>query len=282
MKECTVCFHHCKLEEGKRGLCGGRRCVGGEILPENYGKITSIALDPIEKKPLYHFFPGSRILSVGSYGCNLRCPFCQNYEIARPDVVPEIRNAVRELTPEELLKTAFHYKKEGNIGIAFTYNEPLVGYEFVRDTARLFRENGMKTVLVTNGTAGEAILETLLPCIDAMNVDLKSWSPSFYRDFIKGDIEMTKSFIRRSAGNAHVEVTTLIVPGKNDSEKEMEELAGWLSELEKEKDCVIPLHITRFFPRFQYDGVLPTDKETLFRLVEVARRHLPYVYAGNV
>ncbi len=282
MAVCPVCFHHCKIEEGKRGLCGARKCVNGEVVPENYGRITSIALDPIEKKPLYRFFPGSRILSVGSYGCNLRCPFCQNYEIARPDVVPEIRNAVREMTPQELLETALYYRKDGNIGIAFTYNEPLVGYEFVRDTAKLFKENGLKTVLVTNGTAGTDILEEILPYIDAMNVDLKSWSDVFYRDFIKGDIEATKEFIRRSAGSAHVEVTTLIVTGKNDSAEEMEALAAWLSELEKEKNCEIPLHITRFFPRFQYDDVSPTDKETLFGLVEIAKRYLAHVYAGNV
>ena len=282
MAVCNVCFHHCDIKEGKRGLCGARTARNGRVVPENYGRITSVALDPIEKKPLYRFFPGSRILSVGTYGCNLRCPFCQNYEIARPDVVPEIRNAVREMTPAELLETALYYKKNGNIVIAFTYNEPLVGYEFVRDTAKLFRENGLKTVLVTNGTAEAEILEEILPFIDAMNVDLKSWSDSFYRDFVKGDVSAAKSFIRRSAGEAHVEVTTLIVPGKNDSEDEMEALSVWLSELEREKQCGIPLHITRFFPRFQYDNVPPTEKETLFRLVEIAKRHLSFVYAGNV
>lgn len=282
MAVCEVCFHHCSLEEGKRGLCGARIARDGKVVPENYGRITSIALDPIEKKPLYRFFPGSRILSVGSYGCNLRCPFCQNYEIARPDVVPEIRNAVRDMTPRELLETALYYKKDGNVGIAFTYNEPMVGYEFVRDTAKLFHENGLKTVLVTNGTAEKEVLEEILPFIDAMNVDLKSWSDDFYRDFIKGNINVTKDFIRRSAGEAHVEVTTLIVPGKNDNADEMEALAAWLSELEKEKKCEIPLHITRFFPRFQYDHVPPTEKETLFGLVETAKRYLACVYAGNV
>ncbi len=281
MATCGVCFHHCQLAEGKRGLCGARKCLHGEIVPENYGKVTSLALDPIEKKPLYQFYPGSRILSVGSYGCNLRCPFCQNYEIARPDQVPEIRNAVRDMEPEELVRMAEQYLPEGNIGIAFTYNEPLVGWEFVRDTARFVKERGMKTVLVTNGTASPEVREEVLSLMDAVNVDLKG-GESFYRELIKGSRRETEEFIRSAAGRVHVEITTLIIPGENDSEEEMEEEAAWLSDLERQKNCVVPLHITRFFPRFQLTDRAPTEKETLFHLADIARRHLQAVYLGNV
>ncbi|MBR5755527.1 MAG: radical SAM protein, partial [Erysipelotrichaceae bacterium] len=176
MAVCEVCFHHCHLEEGQKGLCGARICSGGKVVSYNYGKLTSLALDPIEKKPLRRFHPGSRILSIGSFGCNLRCPFCQNYEISWSAGALRDFEDADIVTPEELLETGIRLKDRGNIGIAFTYNEPLIGYEYVRDTAKLFKENGMKTVLVTNGTAELKILEELIPFIDAMNIDLKGFT----------------------------------------------------------------------------------------------------------
>ncbi len=167
---CQVCMHHCALEPGQTGLCRARKNEGGEIACVNYGRITSIALDPIEKKPLYDFHPGCMVLSVGSYGCNLRCPFCQNHEISMAD--NRSLNA-EHVSPEQLADLALMWKERkeaGNIGVAYTYNEPLVGWEFVRETARLGREYGMVNVLVTNGTASQEVLEELLPWIDAMNI----------------------------------------------------------------------------------------------------------------
>ena len=178
---CQVCIHHCALEPGQTGLCGARKNEGGEILCENYGQITSLALDPIEKKPLRDFHQGSMILSVGSYGCNLRCPFSQNHEISMAG--RETLDA-EYVSPSQLADMALIWKKQkkaGNIGVAYTYNEPLVGWEFVRDTALLVREYGMLNVLVTNGTASQKVLEELLPWIDAMNIDLKGFREEYYR-----------------------------------------------------------------------------------------------------
>ena len=176
MTRCELCFHRCALEEGQRGICRARVCRGGRILCENYGCITSLALDPIEKKPLRHFFPGSWILSAGSYVCNLRCPFCQNDSISMSDGGGL---AVQRAAPEILADQAAELVSRGNIGLAYTYNEPLVGYEFVRDCAGLVRERGMKNVLVTNGTLLQEPLKKLLPLIDAMNVDLKGFSEGY-------------------------------------------------------------------------------------------------------
>lgn len=239
---CQVCMHHCTLAPGQTGLCRARKNEGGEIVCENYGWITSLALDPIEKKTLYDFHPGSMVLSVGSYGCNLRCPFCQNHEISMTD--GKSLDA-EQISPEELADLAFLWKeqkKAGNIGVAFTYNEPLVGWEFVRDTARLVRERGMLNVLVTNGTASLAVLEELLPLIDAMNIDLKGFREDYYRK-LGGDLETVKAFITRAQKSCHVELTTLIVPGENDFLEDMEVQARWISGL----NPAIPLHITRFF-----------------------------------
>lgn len=274
---CRVCIHHCSLEPGQTGLCGARKNEGGEIICENYGRITSIALDPIEKKPLRDFHPGSMILSVGSYGCNLRCPFCQNHEISMTD-----RGAFEAeyVSPEQLADTANVWKeqkKAGNIGVAYTYNEPLVGWEYVRDTARLVREYGMVNVLVTNGTASLEVLEELLPWMDAMNIDLKGFRQEYYRK-LGGDLEAVKAFIARAAGNCHVELTTLIVPGENDSSEDMKAQAKWISGLDPE----IPLHITRFFPRYRMQDREATEVELLYRLARTAGKYLKKVYVGNV
>ncbi|HUM83930.1 MAG TPA: AmmeMemoRadiSam system radical SAM enzyme [Lachnospiraceae bacterium] len=269
---CETCMHHCALKEGKTGICGARKNVEGRILDINYGQITSMALDPIEKKPLRMFCPGSRVLSVGSFGCNLKCPFCQNYEISRMD---ESSIEARRITPEELVETALRLKKQGSIGIAYTYNEPLVGWEFVRDTSRLAESRGLKNILVTNGTADLPILERLIRSIDAMNIDLKGFTEDYYR-FLGGDLETVKAFIERAARSCHIEVTTLIVPGRNDSEEEMERLSEWLSWV----GYGIPLHITRYFPRYRMKTPA-TDIDTVYRLAEVARRNLKYVFVGN-
>ncbi|MBQ1317197.1 MAG: radical SAM protein, partial [Lachnospiraceae bacterium] len=266
----------------------------------NYGIISGLALDPIEKKPLYRFHPGSRILSVGSYGCNLRCPFCQNSDISWSDEAllhahgdsakahapwRMRREELVQTTPQELCDAAQYYISRGNIGIAFTYNEPLVGWEFVRDTAKLVHEAGMKNVLVTNGTAQPAVLEELAPYIDAMNIDLKGLSEAYYHSTLGGDLSMVKEFISRAVQFCHVELTTLIVPGENDTDGEMRAITEWIASLTdaqgKEIGRTVPLHISRFFPRFHMIGRPATDVRCIYRLAEVARETLKYVYTGN-
>ncbi|MBR5387766.1 MAG: AmmeMemoRadiSam system radical SAM enzyme [Clostridiales bacterium] len=277
MSWCEVCFRHCKLDEGAIGFCGARICRDGKVIAANYGRITSLALDPIEKKPLNRFFPGSRILSVGSYGCNLRCPFCQNSEISWGDEVKLYREDARVIDPEELVSIALKYKDRGNIGIAFTYNEPLVGYEFVLDTAMLSHEKGLKNVIVSNGTAKLGILFDILPYIDAMNIDLKCFNSDTYKNVLGGDFAMTKSFIEEAAKNVHVELTTLIVPGINDSEDMMREEAEWIASISDE----IPLHVSRFHPCFHMTDRGPTPVSTVYGLAEIAKEKLKYVYTGN-
>lgn len=274
MKRCQLCFHRCALEEGQRGICRARVCRGGRIVEENYGRITSLALDPIEKKPLRHFYPGSFILSVGSYGCNLRCPFCQNDSIAMSD---GSGLAARRAEPVRLAELAGELRARGNIGLAYTYNEPTVSYDFVVDCARLIHERQMKNVLVTNGSLLSEPLRGLLPLIDAMNVDLKGFTEAYYR-WLGGDLETVKNFIRRAVEfGCHVEVTTLVVHGKNDGDDEVERLAAWLASLDRD----LPLHLSRFFPRYKVQDRPPTPVARIYRLAELARRHLTYVYEGN-
>ena len=274
MKEiCTLCMHRCALSEGQYGRCRARKNEKGRIICANYGKLTALMLDPIEKKPLRYFFPGSRILSVGSFGCNLACPFCQNHEIS---MASPSSAEYREISPEALTALALRCRDQGSIGLAFTYNEPLVGYEFVRDTARLAHSQGLKNVLVTNGSAHLSILEELLPYIDAMNIDLKGFSSAYYRR-LGGDLETVLAFIRRAAKDCHVELTTLIVPGENDSEEEMEREAQWIASI----DPKIPLHVTRFFPRYRMQDREATDVGRILRLKVIAGRQLAYVCTGN-
>ena len=277
MAQCSVCFRRCALQEGETGACGARRNQNGTVQPAFYGRISSLALDPIEKKPLMRFHPGSRILSVGSLGCNLRCPFCQNHEIAQRDETGAFSVLTEAFPPERLAALAEETRGRGNIGIAFTYNEPLVNYEYVRDTARLVKERGMVCVLVTNGTASPDVLRELQPYVDAMNIDLKGFTDRYYRDVLGGDLEMTKAFIREAAKTCHVELTTLIVPGENDSEAEMRALSAWVAGLRPD----IPLHVSRFFPRHKMTDRPPTSVGTVYRLAEIARQNLCYVYTGN-
>ena len=285
MSVCKVCFRHCNIGEGALGFCGARICREGEVTADNYGRITSLALDPIEKKPLNRFHPGSLVVSVGSYGCNLRCPFCQNSEISWSDEALRLRDKAEYLAPEDLADIAARYRNRGNIGLAFTYNEPLIGYEYVRDAARLVHERGMKNVLVTNGTASLEVLEELLPYIDAMNIDLKGFTDHYYSDVLGGDRQMVMDFIERAVKGCHVELTTLIVPGENDNEEEIREMTGWIAGLknaEGEKvGAEIPLHVSRFFPRFRMTDRDATEVKKVYRLADTARERLKYVYTGN-
>lgn len=285
MATCEVCFRRCALSEGQTGACSARICREGKVQPAFYGRLSSLALDPIEKKPLYRFCPGSMILSAGSLGCNLHCAFCQNHEIAQADGSGRFNVSTDGVSPEKLVEIAEYYRRKGNIGIAFTYNEPLVWYEYVRDTAKLAREKGLKSVLVTNGTAALPVLDEIIPYIDAMNIDLKGFTDRYYREVLKGDRQMTMAFIREAVKRCHVELTTLIVPGENDSREEMLELSGWIAGLEDisggKTGRDIPLHISRFFPRYRMTDRGPTDVKKVYELVETAKQNLKYVYPGN-
>ena len=271
---CTLCPHFCEIAENEVGLCRSRININGRIVDENYGRITSLSLDPIEKKPLKRFYPGSKILSIGSYGCNLSCPFCQNYEISQASK-DDIE--YKTIMPSEMVNLAFSYLKKGNIGIAFTYNEPLVSYEYVKDTSKLAKEKGLKTVAVTNGMINSGYMEKLAPYIDAFNIDLKAFTQEFY-SMCGGYLDTVKSSIRIASRYSHVEVTSLIIPGRNDSDGEMEKIALFLSSISND----IPLHITRFFPYYKMKDTEPTKIDKIYHLTEVARKYLKYVYPGNI
>lgn len=271
---CPVCFRRCVLEEGETGACRARQNRGGSVVPSGYGLLTALALDPIEKKPLRRFFPGSMVLSCGGFGCNLRCPFCQNYEISQSGKDGAETTAV---SPEKLVARALALKSRGNIGIAYTYNEPLVCWEYVRDCGALAKKSGLKNVLVSNATASEPVFREVLPLLDAANLDLKCFSEAGYRK-LGGNLETVKRNIALAANSpCYLELTTLIVPGLSDGEAEMEALSAWVASLSPE----IPLHVTRYFPRWKAEGE-PTPRDTVFRMAEIASKHLRYVYTGNL
>lgn len=270
---CELCFHHCALDEGQTGLCRARANRGGTVVPLGYGKVVGLALDPIEKKPLRRFHPGGVILSLGSFGCNLRCPFCQNHELS---MAGEGELAAQDVSPEALAALAEELVPRGNLGAAYTYNEPLIGYEYVRDCAEAIHARGLLNVLVSNGTIEEAPWRALLPLLDAVNIDLKGFTDAWYRR-LGGDLETVKRSIVLASERCHVEVTTLLVPGENDSEDEIRALSRWLAGIGED----IPLHLSRFFPRYRMTDRPPTDVEEVYRLAEVARESLCHVYTGN-
>jgi pyruvate formate lyase activating enzyme len=268
---CRLCPHSCRIAPEQVGRCRVRRNVGGKLYPLNYGAVTSCALDPIEKKPLYHFHPGSSILSVGTYGCNFHCTFCQNWEISQGD--PKWRY----FSPAELVRLAVQEReRSGAIGIAYTYSEPLVWYEYVWDTARLAREAGLVNVLVTNGFVQQEPLRELLPLIDALNIDVKAFKGEYYNSVCNGRLEPVLETVATASRLSHVELTTLLVPTKNDSEEEVVALVNWIADLDRS----IPLHLSRYFPQFKMD-LPPTPLETLRRAREIALKKLQFVYIGN-
>ncbi len=281
MPKCNVCHNSCNLKEGDIGLCRARACIDGKVQCLNYGRVTSIALDPIEKKPLYLFCPGSKIISVGSYGCNLRCPFCQNHEISY-GFGKDYGDGYRYISPEELAEIAEEYVPQGNIGVAFTYNEPLVGYEYVIDASREVHKKGLKTVLVSNGCVDMDIAQKVIPHIDAMNIDLKGFTDEYYSSFLGGSRQMVMDFIAAASERCHMEVTTLIVPTHNDSESEIEEIASWIASLKNghgKED--IALHLNRYFPRFRLTDIPAPDYDEMHRLKIAALKHIEKVFVGN-
>ena len=269
---CSLCPHNCVIKPGSLGVCRARKNIDGNLYSLNYARIASVSLDPIEKKPLYRFHPGTMIMSAGTFGCNLKCSFCQNWSIAHRDA------ETIEILPETLAAKALETVKNGNIGLAYTYNEPSIWYEYVYDTSRLAREKGLFNVLVTNGFISREPLELLLPFIDAMNIDVKAFTASFYEGICKGTLKNVMETVEAAAGRCHVEVTTLVIPGLNDSMEEIERLSEWLAGISPE----IPLHLSRFFPNYKMNDRPPTPIETLDKARETALRKLKYVYTGNV
>jgi pyruvate formate lyase activating enzyme len=265
---CTLCPHMCRLSEGKRGICRGRMVVDDELIAVNYGLTPSLSVDPVEKKPLYHFHPGASILSLGPAGCNFRCEFCQNWEISQTDF------PTRRVDPAMLLRYA---REAGAIGISYTYTEPLIWFEFVYDCAKAFHEAGMKNAMVSNGYVNPEPLAELLPLIDAWNIDLKSIRPEFYKRLTGGSLEPVLKTIAAANGSALVELTNLVIPGENDSEEELRELVGWVADL----DRTIPLHFSRYHPDYKCSRP-PTPAATLELAYRLARERLDYVYVGNI
>lgn len=271
---CPVCPHHCSLAEGQTGFCRARTNRDGKIRDDNYGYITSACLDPIEKKPLAHFYPGSSILSVGSYGCNMRCDFCQNHSISMSAKL----SGMEHVTPNMLVDKARALVPAGNIGLAFTYNEPLIGWEFVRDTETLNRDDaGLKNVVVTNGFTDPKIFKQIAELTDAFNIDLKAFNRAFYKRYA-GDLETVKTNIETASAYAHVEVACLIIPGLNDSPEEIRKMARFLNRIDPE----IVLHVNRFFPCYKMTDRPPTPADTIYSLAEEAKKILPHVYTGNL
>ncbi len=271
--QCILCPHQCIINNNKTGICNSRCNIDGILYAAAYKKISSIALDPIEKKPLYHFYPGKKILSIGSIGCNLKCVFCQNFEISQTDDT----TILRDITSEKLLEIAFQYKD--NIGIAFTYNEPLINIEFLLETAQLFLKNGLKNVLISNGIVNTQPLMDIIPYINAANIDLKGIRPDFYKnscfggnpEFVLKNIELLFK------SNIVVEVTNLIVTGLNDDENDIKNLVNSIAEISK----TIPLHFSRYYPHYKYNEVATPEKKIKFAY-EYAKKKLDFVYLGNM
>ena len=270
--QCVLCPHNCVIKLDKLGICRVRKNLNGELYSLSYNKFTGYNLDPIEKTPLYHFYPGSNIFSVGSFGCNFKCSFCQNWDISQQG---EDSLALMFLDSEALLKLAL---KSNSIGIAYTYNEPLMNFEWIKDNARIFKTNGLKTVLVSNGYINSEPLDELLPLIDAANIDLKSFREDFYMEMCGGKLkpvlETVKKFVEMKK---HLEITTLLIPGKNDSAEEIEKLTDWLADL----DPTIPLHFSAYFPTYKLE-IPATKMSCLETAYEIAKKKLKYVYLGNI
>ena len=277
---CDICPRGCHICEGATGICGARglhthHSTGeNSVVSLNYGKIASIALDPIEKKPLKRFNPGKMILSVGSFGCNLTCPWCQNYRISRAKKDDLI---TQDVSPEKLVELALEQVPAGNIGVAFTYNEPLISYEYIRDVSQILKTLGLKSVLVTNGFANPEIFSSILPLVDAMNIDLKSIKDDFYQK-IGGDVNIIKENIKAAAAVCHVELTCLLINGENDGEDEMKEMIDFIASVSEN----IPLHISRFFPLYKMEDREPTNIESMESFKRIADKKLKHVYLGNV
>ncbi len=277
--QCRNCAHYCVLPEGKTGICGVRKNIGGKLYSLVYGKAATLNIDPIEKKPLFHFKPGSQVLSFGTYGCNFGCNFCQNWEISQtaqknPEIIPKLS---KELAPQEIVQ---YCKTQQIPTIAYTYNEPTVFLEYALDTMKLAREAGIKNVWVSNGYESKEALELIHPYLDAINIDLKSFSEKFYKEIVKAKLEPVKETIKRVHKlGVWEEITTLIIPNFNDSSKEFHQIAKFIYNINPN----IPWHLSAFFPAYKMNDVSPTPKATLLEAYKIAKKAgLKFVYIGNV
>lgn len=269
MIQCHLCPHECTIAPERVGRCNIRKNDNGTLVSLAYGEISSYALDPIEKKPLSRYMQGSYIFSVGFYGCNFSCKFCQNYHIALE------RPKTFFVSPEQLVQKAKDIAN--NIGIAYTYNEPLINYEYVYACAKKAHQENLINVVVTNGFINPKPLEKLLPYIDAFNIDLKAYNNEFYKNICSGELNPVMKTIQLAVKKSHVEVTLLLIEGLNDDLEELEEMFRWLGSLDKN----LPLHISRYFPQYK----MTRPKTRVAKLIEVqkiARKYLQYVYLGNV
>lgn len=266
---CGLCPHNCLINDGARGICRIRENRGGVLYATQYGRICSAALDPIEKKPLYHFFPGREICSIGCVSCNFSCDFCQNWQISQQDA------STQELLPDEAAALA---GRENSIGLAYTYNEPFINFEYVLACARELRKAGLKNVLVSNGFYNPEPLEELLPLIDAFNIDLKGFNEAFYHQRCGGALAAVLASIKTVAAHAHLELTTLLIPGANDNPDELDAMARWIAD-----NCGVdtPAHLSAYYPCYKAQEE-PTSPEELGRARDIFRRHLRNVYAGNI
>ncbi len=272
---CLACSQQCLIKNGKTGICAVRKNIDGELYLLVYGKIASIAVDPIQKKPLYYFLPGSKSLSIGTVGCNFRCGWCQNYEISQSSKEGSLFG--QERTSQEIVELAL---KCGCKSISYTYNEPVVFIEFVKDTAELAKRNGLKNILVTNGYFTKQSLDYISECVDAMNIDLKSMNPKTYEKYCGAKLKPVMENIRRALEKGiHVEITTLLIPGLNDSEDELKKIAEFISSVSKD----IPWHISRFFPRYKLTDKPFTPKHSLEKAYQTGKvAGLKYIHLGNV
>ncbi len=274
--QCQTCEHFCAIKPGESGRCGVRRNIEGTLYLVVYGEPVAIHIDPVEKKPLFHFHPGGEILSLGTYGCNFRCPFCQNWSMSQERDFAEPRG---QHAPPEALVDACIRKRIPMI--AYTYNEPTVFFEYTYDTARLAHEHGIKNVYVSNGYMSQAALEMIGPYLDGINVDLKAFTEAFYREQCQARLEPVKRNIAYIAREMEtwIEVTTLLIPGLNDSEEELRAMAGWLAEVDPD----MPWHVTAFHPDYEMLDRPATSPRALARAYEIGKAAgLHHVFVGNV
>jgi pyruvate formate lyase activating enzyme len=264
---CELCPHECKINESKTGICQVRKNIGGKLYSLNYGKISSIAVDPIEKKPLYHFHPEAKVLSFGSWGCNMSCEFCQNWQISQQK--PSLKN----FSPQKIVDKAVEMNLDY---IAYTYSEPVVFYEYMLETAKIAKKEGMKNIMISNGFIKEKPLKELIPFLNAANIDLKAFNNYFYQKHCNGNLEDIKKTIKLLAEEIHLEITTLIVSDLNDDLNQLTELFSWLAEINKG----IPLHLSRYHPAYRLNNP-STDIEFMKKAYKTAKKQLDHVYLGN-
>ncbi|MCE5264077.1 MAG: AmmeMemoRadiSam system radical SAM enzyme [Deltaproteobacteria bacterium] len=274
---CHLCAHECRISESGFGICGVRQNIQGTLFTHAYGEVIAANVDPIEKKPLYHFLPGSRIYSVATIGCNFKCGFCQNWQISQVSVADGDTVPTRPMTPQQIVSEA---RRNNCLSIAYTYTEPTIFFEYAYDTAKAAKEAGIRNVFVTNGYMTRLALEMMRPCLDAANVDLKGFSDASYRRTCKARLQpVLDTLVAMKELGIWLEVTTLVIPGENDSEEELRVIAEYLAGI----DVRIPWHLSRFHPDYEFQDHVPTPMETLLKAREIGKEAgLKYIYLGNV